>query len=113
MNGKKRSDAIDAADADSELSRHWFRKGGISIPAKVQEFIENGDFDLEDLERCIISAQDIQKVEADELATPIDGCKYTILGLDTHGICFYTCGKIIRVPDDQKLYFFITAHEQQ
>jgi hypothetical protein len=81
--------------------------------AKVQEFIENDDFDLEDLERCILSARDIQKVEPDELATAIDGCKYTILGLDTHGVCFYTCGKIIRVPDNERLYFFITAHEQQ
>jgi len=81
--------------------------------SKVQELIERGDFDLEDLERCILSAQEIKKVEIDEQATSIDGCKYTILGLDTNEMSFYTCGKILRIPEDQKLYFFITAHEQQ
>ncbi len=81
--------------------------------AKVQEFIELGEFELEDLERCILSAREIQKVEPDEMRVSVDGNKYTVLGLDTHGIAFYTCGKIIRVPDDEELYFFITAHEQQ
>ena len=80
---------------------------------KVQQFIENGDFDLEDLERCIMTADSIQKTEPDELGVSIDGSKYTIIGLDTQNVVFYTCGKIIRIPDDGKVYFFITAHEQQ
>jgi hypothetical protein len=88
-------------------------EGRYQYSGKVQEFIEDGWFDLEDLERCILSARDIQKVEEDELGTSVDGFKYTVIGVDTHGACFYTCGKIIRVPDDENLYFFITAHEQQ
>ena len=80
--------------------------------AKVHRLIEEGDLDLEDMERCILSASDIEKVEPDELGTAVDGCKYTILGLDTNGLSFYTCGKIIRNDEDRQLYFFITAHEQ-
>jgi hypothetical protein len=88
-------------------------EGRYDYSAKIQGFIEDGDFDLEDLERCILSAREIQKVEPDELAASVDGRKYTISGFDTHGVSFYTCGKIIHVPDDERLYFFITAHEQQ
>ena len=88
-------------------------EGKYQYSDKIQGFIEGGDFDLEDLERCILSAREIQKVEPDELAASIDGRKYTVIGVDTHGVLFYTCGKIIRAADDDKLYFFITAHEQQ
>lgn len=80
--------------------------------AKVQKFIEEGDFDLEDMERCILSASAIDRVEVDDMETSIDGCKYTIIGLDTKGISFYTCGKLVRDSEAQELYFFITAHEQ-
>ena len=80
---------------------------------KIQNFIEEGDFDLADMERCILSATVIEKVESDELGTAIDGCKYSIIGMDTQGVTFYTCGKLIRTPDTQRLYFFITAHEQE
>ena len=80
--------------------------------AKVQNLIQEGYFDIEDVERCILSASVIQKVETDELGTSVDGCKYTIIGLDTEGMSFYTCGKLIRNEEAQKLYFFITAHEQ-
>jgi hypothetical protein len=88
-------------------------EGRYDYSAKIQGFIEDGDFDLEDLERCILSAREIQKVEVDELDASVDGCKYTVIGIDKHGVSFYTCGKIIRMPDDERLYFFITAHEQQ
>ncbi|MDQ2920177.1 MAG: hypothetical protein M3R52_00970 [Acidobacteriota bacterium] len=79
---------------------------------KVQKFIEEGQFDLEDMEHCILSANAIQKVELDDLGTSVDGCKYTILGVDTWGLSFYTCGKIIRAGEEEELYFFITAHDQ-
>jgi hypothetical protein len=88
-------------------------EGNYKYSAKIHAFIENGDFDLEDLERCILSAHEIQKVEPDELAASVDGRKYTVIGLDTQGVLFYTCVKIIRVPDDERFYFFITAHEQR
>ena len=78
---------------------------------KVRDLIEEGDFNEEDLERCILSATEIQKAEEDELGLAIDGKKYTILGTDALGQSFYTCGKIIRNEQEQ-LYFFITAHEQ-
>jgi len=80
---------------------------------KVQLFIEEGDFQPEDMEHCVLNADAIHKVEADELCTAVDGCKYTILGVDTQGVPFYTCGKLIRNGESQTLYFFITAHEQQ
>jgi hypothetical protein len=80
---------------------------------KVELLIEEGDFEVEDIEHCVLSADVIQKVEPDELSTAVDGCKYTILGVDTQGFPFYTCGKLIRDAESQKLYFFITAHEQQ
>lgn len=79
---------------------------------KVQGFIEDGDFELEDMERCVLSACAIQKVEVDDLGIAIDGCKYTIIGVDTQGMSFYTCGKLIRDSEAKQLYFFITAHEQ-
>jgi len=72
---------------------------------KVQISIEEGDFELEDIEHCIL--------ELDELGTAIDGCKYTILGEDIEGMSFYTCGKLIRNSNSQMLYFFMTAHEQK
>jgi hypothetical protein len=84
-----------------------------SYSKKVQIFIEEGGFEPEDIEHCILSADMIQKVEPDELSTALDGLKYTILGVDTQGVAFYTCGKLIRNAESQTLYFFITAHEQQ
>jgi hypothetical protein len=79
---------------------------------KVQSLIEDAYYALEDLERCILSARTIEKVEPDELGTAIDGCKYTIICMDTQGRSFYTCGKLIRHSESEKLYFFITAHEE-
>jgi hypothetical protein len=56
--------------------------------AKVQNFIQEGVFDLEDMERCVLGASAIQKVEPDDLGTAIDGCKYTIVGVDAQGLVF-------------------------
>jgi hypothetical protein len=80
---------------------------------KVQSFIEDAFYGPEDLERCVLSASTIHKVEEDELGTAIDGCKYTIIGMDTQGRSFCTCGKLIRHSESEKLYFFITAHEEE
>lgn len=88
------------------------RVTAIRYSKKVQGFIEDGDFELEDMERCVLSACAIQKVEVDDLGIAIDGCKYTIIGVDTQGMSFYTCGKLIRDSEAKQLYFFITAHEQ-
>jgi len=72
--------------------------------------IEAGEFGEEDLEHCIRTAKSIYKVEWDELKTAVDGKKYVILGKDTYGCLFYTCGKVIK-DEEGKLYFFITANE--
>ena len=76
---------------------------------KVQDAIEEGFFDLEDLEHCILSATIIQKKEKDELKEAVHGMKYVILGRDTHGRPFYTVGKVVK-GFKGKLYSFISAH---
>jgi len=85
-------------------------KGKYDYSDKVRTFINDGWYCEEDLECCIRTATEIHKVERDELKTAIDGKKYVILGKDTHGCLFYTCGKLKR-DENGKLYFFITAHE--
>ena len=87
--------------------------GAFHFSTKVQSFIEDGWFRLEDIERCIMSAKGIDKTEVDELGTAVDGWKYTILGTDGEGYRFYTCGKIIADANNERLYFFITAHEDE
>jgi hypothetical protein len=77
---------------------------------KVRTFMEEGWYSEEDLECCIKTATEIYKVERDELKASVDGKKYVILGKDTYGCLFYTCGKIIK-DEEGKLYFFITAHK--
>jgi len=72
--------------------------------------MEEGWYSEEDLECCIRSATKIYKVEKDELKASVDGKKYVIIGKDTYGCLFYTCGKVIK-DDEGKLYFFITAHK--
>jgi hypothetical protein len=76
---------------------------------KVQDAIEEGFFDLGDLEQCILSATRIQKKEKDELKEAVHGTKYMILGRDTHGRPFYTVGKVVKGAGG-RLYFFISAH---
>ena len=76
---------------------------------KVRESIEDGWYGEADLEQCI-STGGICKTERDELETSVDGKKYVILGRDTCGDPFYTCGKVIK-DEEGKLYFFITGHK--
>ncbi len=85
--------------------------GDYHYSSKVRRLIEDGCYGTEDLEKCILTAMSIRKIEVDELGTATDGHKYTILGRDTLRQPFYTCGKIILSQNDQRLYFFITAHE--
>jgi len=80
--------------------------------AKVRKFMADGWYSHEDLEHCICTAARIHKTEKDEKGESTDGCKYTILGNDTEGYRFYTCGKFM-ATDDGEVYFFITAHEAE
>lgn len=85
-------------------------KGRYNYSYKVRTFMEKGWYSEEDLECCIRSATKIYKVEKDEKKTSVDGNKYVIIGKDTYGCLFYSCGKIIK-DEEGKLYFFITAHK--
>lgn len=77
--------------------------------SKVRKFIEDGYYQLEDLEQCIFTATRICKIQEDEKGDSTDGRKYTILGRDSQGYQFYTCGKF-KTDEDGETYFFITAH---
>ncbi len=77
---------------------------------KVQEFIEDGFFERDDLVCCILSAKSIKKTEKDELEQAVDGMKHTILGRDTYGRPFSTVGKVIKGKSG-RFYFYITAHQ--
>jgi len=85
-------------------------RGRYRFSQKVYELIEDGFFDLEDLEHCILTAQEVQKRERDERKEAIHGMKFIILGVDTRGLPFYTVGKVRQGPDGQH-YYFITAHQ--
>jgi hypothetical protein len=77
---------------------------------KVEDLMEDGAFDTDDLEYCILSAPSIYKRERDELGNAIDGMKYVILGRDRSGRPFYTVGKMLR-SHRGRVYFFLTAHQ--
>lgn len=85
-------------------------QGRYRFSQKIYEFIEEGLSDPEDLEQCILTAQEVQKRERDEQKEAIHRLKFTILGVDTCGLPFYTVGKVCQGPDGQ-YYFFITAHQ--
>ena len=77
---------------------------------KVRDLIEEGHFGEEDIECCILTARSVWKREKDEMNQAVDGFKYTVIGRDTRGRPFYTCGKMIEGVSG-KLYYYITAHE--
>ncbi len=85
-------------------------QGRYRYSRKVRDFIEDGFFDVEDLEHCILSATKIYKSERDELGQAIHGMKHVIVGKDTHGQLFYTVGKVMPGPQE-RFYFYITAHQ--
>ncbi|HVN96771.1 MAG TPA: hypothetical protein VMT62_10100 [Syntrophorhabdaceae bacterium] len=84
-------------------------EGRYNYSQKIRESIEDGWYGEEDLEQCILTGC-ISKTERDELKTSVDGKKHVILGRDTCGCPFYTCGKAIK-DEEGKLYFFITGHK--
>ena len=86
-------------------------QGQYHYSRKVQSYLEDGYYERGDMVLCILTATSVHKAERDEQSTAVDGYKYTVLGRDTHRQRFYTCGKIILDQADQRLYFFITAHE--
>jgi len=83
----------------------------IQYSRKVENFIDEGCYTTEDLRACILAAVRIRKCEPDVLKISVDGRKCTILGRDTFGRPFYTCGKIVLDRNDERQYFILTAHE--
>ena len=88
-------------------------EGAVHYSAKINRFLEEGRFEFEDVEHCVMTATTIHKREVDELNVAVEGWKYTILGDDRDGYPFYTCGKIIADEKGTNFYFFITAHEDE
>jgi hypothetical protein len=78
---------------------------------KVQNAIEDGWFEPEDLERCIETGK-VAKVKKDVVGGSVGQKTYAILGSDCSGCRFYTAGKIVKAARGQE-YFFITAHESK
>ena len=99
------------SEHDLAVIKELVMNGQSHYSRKVREMIEMGWFQEEDLEQCICTSTKIHKVEDDEQKSSMNGKKYTILGRDTQRAPFYTCGKIILSSQEQRLYFFITAHE--
>lgn len=95
---------------DLAVIKELVMNGNYHYSSKIRSYIEDGWFQEEDLEQCICTATRIHKIGDDEQKTAVDGKKYTILGRDTQKEPFYTCGKII-LSRENRLYFFITAHE--
>jgi len=85
-------------------------EGRFGWSAHVNERLEAGEFDADDLEACVLSGTG-QKTERDRLRCSVGNKVYAILGRDTHGRRFYTAGKILR--NDGLLYFFVTAHQAE
>jgi len=98
-----------------------FRRGGLSLiqnlvrqgrydwSNKVDQLINAGWFDEEDLEECILTGV-VQKTEKDLFKNSVGNKIYVVIGRDTHGNPFYTVGKILKA-NDGNFYFFITTHE--
>ena len=78
------------------------------LSEKALELLGLGYFELEDLEHSI-QCGTVLKTEKDELKNSVGNKKYVIVGRDTFGYLFYSCGKIQKF-EGGKEYFVITAH---
>ncbi len=87
-------------------------EGEYEISSKVGGLIEEGYFELADIESCILTATEIYKRERDELKQSVDGYKYVIIGRDTSGLRFYSTGKMM-IDYVGRYYFVITAHQAE
>ncbi len=74
---------------------------------KVRQFLNQGEYALEDLESCVLTGS-VRKREKDDDGEAVDGNKYTIVGRGVSGLPFYVVGKILR-GEESHYFFFITA----
>jgi|SRR5208337_716154 len=93
------------------LIRCLVSRGLYRLSRKVEVRIEDGYFEIEDIECCILTGT-VAKTEADEMHNSIGDKKYVIEGSDTHGNPFYAVGKLV-ASDNGKLYLVITARESE
>ena len=63
---------------------------------KVEDAMNAGQFDLEDLECCVATGK-VFKTNRDKLRTSVGNKVYVIIGRDTRGRKFYVAGKITQV----------------
>ena len=94
-----------------ELIKYLVDRYEFDWSAKVNQYMEDGWYDVEDLRLCVMKGS-IHKTERDERADSAGNKKYVIIGHDTKGYEFYTVGKIKRTAEG-KTYFFITAHQSE
>jgi DNA-binding transcriptional regulator YiaG len=86
------------------------RRGKWQVSEHVLLAIEDGDFELRDVELSLLHGV-LTEDQADEVEAAIDGRKYTISGCDHCGLPFETVGKIV-LKARGKLYFVITAYQR-
>jgi hypothetical protein len=92
-----------------KLIRRLVANGCYDYSQKVEDAMNEGRFDLEDLEHCIATGK-VVKTNRDELKASVGNKVYVIIGRDTRGRRFYAAGKILRSPKQGLIFFFVTAY---
>jgi hypothetical protein len=92
-----------------KLIRRLVANGCYDYSQKVEDAMNEGRFDLEDLEHCIATDK-VVKTNRDELKASVGNKVHVIIGRDTRGRRFYAAGKILRSPKQGLIFFFVTAH---
>jgi hypothetical protein len=92
-----------------KLIRRLVANGCYDYSQNVEDAMNEGRFDLEDLEHCIATGK-VVKTNRDELKASVGNKVYVIIGRDTRGRRFYAAGKILRSPKQGLIFFFVTAH---
>jgi len=92
-----------------KLIQHLVANGCYDYPQKVEDAMNEGRFDLEDLEHCIATGK-VVKTNRDKLKASVGNKVYVIVGRDMRGRRFYAAGKILRSPQQGLIFFFVTAH---
>lgn len=83
-------------------------RGQWGVSSHVRDKIEDGEFELEDVETSLRSGR-ITASQKDERGVAVDGRKYTVSGRARCGLPLQTVGKIITGLDGEE-YFVITAY---
>ncbi|MBL7219805.1 MAG: DUF4258 domain-containing protein [Phycisphaerae bacterium] len=83
------------------------RFGDYEVSRHVYDYLEDGDFKLDDIENSILNGK-LEKTQNDKKCESVNGKKYTIRGRCRNGLPFETVGKLME-SDDGEYYFLITA----